>query len=78
MKYNRIMAIIMASLLSAGAFAETEKIENNSEFAANANTESADNTTGKMDMENGVLPIADETYIKHHSNQRKIKKKKYK
>lgn len=60
MKYNRIMAIIMASLLSAGAFAETEKIENNSEFAANANTESADNTTGKMDMENGVLPIADD------------------
>lgn len=60
MKYNRIMVIIMASLLSAGAFAETEKIENNSEFAANANTESADNTTGKMDMENGVLPIADD------------------
>ena len=53
MKYNRIFAITMASLLSATAFAETETKEVNA-----TTTEEA--PAAKLDMENGVLPIADD------------------
>lgn len=53
MKYNRKFAITMASLLSATAFAETETKEVNA-----TTTEEA--PAAKLDMENGVLPIADD------------------
>ena len=53
MKYNRILAIAMATMLSVSTFAENEK---------NENTEAPNNeeVLSKMDMENGVIPIADD------------------
>lgn len=53
MKYNRIFAITMASLLSTAVFAEPETNE--------VKTPEPDNApVAKLDMENGVLPIADD------------------
>lgn len=53
MKYNRIFAITMASMLSTAVFAEPETNE--------VKTPEPDNApVAKLDMENGVLPIADD------------------
>lgn len=53
MKYNRIFAIAMASLLSSASFADTETNEVNLPEPDKA-------PEAKLDMENGVLPIADD------------------
>ena len=60
MKYNRFFAILMATTLSATAFAETE-------------TEAVSTTDGqtdasKLNMENGVIPIADDRGFTLQSN----------
>ncbi len=53
MKYNRIFAIAMAAMLSVSTFAENEKSENRE-------TPNNEEILSKMDMENGVIPIADD------------------
>ena len=52
MKYNKIFAIIMAMTLSATAYAETETEKGATESPM-------EDAISKLDMENGVIPIAD-------------------
>ena len=54
MKYNRILAIIMASTLSASAFAETDTEE------MTATTPEEQAVASTLNMDNGVIPIADD------------------
>ncbi len=53
MKYNRFFAIAMATMISATVVAENETNEN-------AVTPNDEEVLAKMDMENGVIPIADD------------------
>ena len=61
MKYNRFFAILMATTLSATAFAETETEES---------TEPINEVSqaGKLNMDNGVIPIADDRGFTLQSN----------
>ena len=56
MKYNKLFAIIMATTLSATAFAETDT---DSTKAVAPSTE-GQTEAAKLNMENGVIPIADD------------------
>jgi len=60
MKYNRFFAILMATMFSATAFAETE-----TEIPA-ATVEQTD--ASKLNMDNGVIPIADDRGFTLQSN----------
>ena len=63
MKYNRFFAILMASTLSATAFAETEK---ETEIITEPTTEVSE--ANKLNMDNGVIPIADDRGFTLQSN----------
>ena len=62
MKYNRIYAILMATTLSATAFAESETEEIVTEPAAEVSEAS------QLNMDNGVIPIADDRGFTLQSN----------
>ena len=61
MKLNRIFAIVMATALSATAFAETETEENKAEATEVSQA-------SKLNMDNGVIPIADDRGFTLQSN----------
>ena len=61
MKYNKIFAIMMASTISATAFAE-----NDTEDLTTPKTEKSQ--AGKLNMDNGVIPIADDRGFTLQSN----------
>ncbi len=61
MKYNKIFAIMMASTISATAFAE-----NDTEDVTTPKTEKSQ--AGKLNMDNGVIPIADDRGFTLQSN----------
>ncbi len=63
MKYYRILAIVMATSLSATTFAETKTEENT---AAPETTHQGD--ASKLNMDNGVIPIADDRGFTLQSN----------
>ena len=62
MKYNRIYAILMATTLSATAFAESETEEIVTKPAAEVSEAS------QLNMDNGVIPIADDRGFTLQSN----------
>ena len=62
MKYNRIYAILMATTLSATAFAESETEKIVTEPAAEVSEAS------QLNMDNGVIPIADDRGFTLQSN----------
>jgi len=64
MKYNRICAILMASTLSASTFAETET----ETTAATAPDTEEQTEAAKYNMDNGVIPIADDRGFTLQSN----------
>ena len=59
MKYNRLFAILMAATLSATVSAETETEENTDAEQAEA---------PQLNMDNGVIPIADDRGFTLQSN----------
>lgn len=62
MKYNRLFAIMMATTFSATVFAETETGETNTLPAEEVSQAS------KLNMDNGVIPIADDRGFTLQSN----------
>ena len=62
MKYSRLFAILMAATFSANAFAETETEETVTPDVENQ-TEAS-----KYNMDNGVIPIADDRGFTLQSN----------
>lgn len=64
MRYNKLFAILMASTLSVGAFAETETNETLATVPAAEEQTEAD----KLNMDNGVIPIADDRGFTLQSN----------
>ena len=64
MKYYRILAIVMATTLSAATFAETETEENAVPAEASLQSDAS-----KLNMDNGVIPIADDRGFTLQSKQ---------
>lgn len=63
MKYYRILAIVMATSLSATTFAETKTEENAAPAEASLQSDAS-----KLNMDNGVIPIADDRGFTLQSN----------